>query len=132
MHQIDSIFIFFKEVKTNDRKSTFAYELLNKTLDQILLNSINISYIKKFCKFFIYTDVRYFALKHLQSNFEYVKSNETFIEIFIKKIMIKFLEKLLPKMSNPLMCADFLNKSYQVVGLISILALDSLYVLISK
>jgi U3 small nucleolar RNA-associated protein 19 len=166
--------------------------LFNKALDTILLNSINISSIKKLCKYSKHRDIRYFTLKYVNSNFINFKSNETFIENLInllslmpglikedessestslfvledisensnlinidyhrkmfsdcifkilhlelnlnlyKKIMTKFAEKLLPKMSNPLMCADFLNKSYQVGGLISILALDSLYVLISK
>jgi U3 small nucleolar RNA-associated protein 19 len=198
IENLDSLFQCIKEETksrinlSNDGDSTFSFDLLHKTLEKILLNLINIKLIKKLCKYLEYKDIRYFTLKYIDSNFEDLKSNETFIENLInllslipglikgdktseatslfvledisensnllnidyhrkifsdcifkilhlelnlnlyKKMMIKFPEKLLPKMSNPLMCADFLNKSYQVGGLISILALDSLYVLISK
>lgn len=49
-----------------------------------------------------------------------------------KKLLIKLPEKLLPKMSNPLMLADFLTQSYNSGGLISVLALNSLFVLINN
>jgi U3 small nucleolar RNA-associated protein 19 len=62
-----------------------------------------------------------FKILHLQLNSK-----------LFKKVLIKFPEKLLPKMSNPLMLTDFLNESYKIGGLVSILALNSLYVLISK
>ncbi len=51
---------------------------------------------------------------------------------FYKKLLIKLPEKLLPKMSNPLMLADFLTKSYNSGGLISVLALNSLFILINN
>ena len=49
-----------------------------------------------------------------------------------KKLLIKLPEKLLPKMSNPLMLADFLTQSYNSGGLISVLSLNSLFVLINS
>lgn len=51
---------------------------------------------------------------------------------FYKKLLIKLPEKILPKMSNPLMLSDFLTQSYNSGGLISILALNSLFVLITS
>ncbi len=48
-----------------------------------------------------------------------------------KKLLIKLPEKILPKMTNPLMLADFLTTSYNSGGLISVLALNSLFVLIN-
>ena len=81
MDKIDSILKSIKETISNDGKSTFAFELFNKALDTILLNSINISYIKKLCKYSKHHDIRYFTLKYVHSNFDDLKSNETFIEI---------------------------------------------------
>lgn len=49
-----------------------------------------------------------------------------------KKVLVKLPEKLFPKMSNPLLCTDFLNESYKLGGLISILALNGLYTLIAR
>jgi hypothetical protein len=51
---------------------------------------------------------------------------------FYKKLLIKLPEKILPKMSNPLMLSDFLTQSYNSGGLISVLALNSLFVLINN
>lgn len=51
---------------------------------------------------------------------------------FYKKLLIKLPEKILPKMSNPLMLSDFLTQSYNSGGLISVLALNSLFVLITS
>ena len=51
---------------------------------------------------------------------------------FYKKFLIKLPEKILPKMSNPLMLSDFLTQSYNSGGLISVLALNSLFVLITS
>lgn len=51
---------------------------------------------------------------------------------FYKKLLIRLPEKILPKMSNPLMLADFLTQSYNSGGLISVLALNSLFVLINN
>lgn len=48
-----------------------------------------------------------------------------------KKLLIKLPEKLIPKMTNPLMLADFLTQSYNSGGLISVLALNSLFILIN-
>lgn len=49
-----------------------------------------------------------------------------------KKLLIKLPEKLIPKMTNPLMLADFLTHSYNSGGLISVLALNSLFILINN
>jgi U3 small nucleolar RNA-associated protein 19 len=49
-----------------------------------------------------------------------------------KKLLIKLPEKILPKMSNPLMLADFLTQSYNKGGLISVLALNSLFILMNN
>lgn len=49
-----------------------------------------------------------------------------------KKLLIKLPEKLIPKMTNPLMLADFLTQSYNSGGLISVLALNSLFILINN
>jgi len=51
---------------------------------------------------------------------------------FYKKLLIKLPEKILPKMSNPLMLSDFLTQSYNSGGLISVLSLNSLFVLINN
>ena len=94
----------------SNEKSLFALEEISENS-----NLSNIDYNRK-----MFSDC-IFKILHSQLNTD-----------LFKKVLTKFPEKLLPKMSNPLMCTDFLNESYKVGGLISVLALDSLYVLISK
>lgn len=48
-----------------------------------------------------------------------------------KQLLLKLPDKIMPKMSNPLMLAGFLTQSYNIGGLISVLALNSLFVLIN-
>ncbi len=49
-----------------------------------------------------------------------------------KQVLKKLPNKILPKMSNPLILSDFLTQSYNMGGLISVLALNSLFVLITQ
>jgi U3 small nucleolar RNA-associated protein 19 len=49
-----------------------------------------------------------------------------------KRILVRAPDRLLTKMSNPLVMADFLTNSYNRGGLVSILALNGLFVLINK
>jgi U3 small nucleolar RNA-associated protein 19 len=49
-----------------------------------------------------------------------------------KRILVRAPSKLLTKMSNPLVLADFLTSSYNRGGLVSILALNGLFILINK
>ncbi|CAF0995006.1 unnamed protein product [Brachionus calyciflorus] len=49
-----------------------------------------------------------------------------------KKLLIKLPEKLIPKMTNPLMLSDFLTNSYNLDGLLSVLALNTLFILINS
>ena len=105
-----NLFSFIPGLIKGEKTSLFALEDVNESS-----NLLNIDYHRK-----MFSDC-IFKIIHLELD-----------SGLYKKIMMKFPEKLLPKMSNPLMCADFLNESYKVGGLISILALDSLYVLISK
>ena len=56
--------------------------------------------------------------------------NQLTVKLY-KKLLIKLPEKIIPKMTNPLMLADFLTNSYNTGGLISVLALNSLFILIN-
>ncbi|CAF0729897.1 unnamed protein product [Brachionus calyciflorus] len=94
-------------------------------------------------------DIKLFALKkqNLVANSKIIQQdahrklfNDCFVNFLkhqlspnlYKKLLIKLPEKLIPKMTNPLMLADFLTNSYNSGGLISVLALNSLFILISS
>ncbi|XP_071110974.1 nucleolar complex protein 4 homolog A-like isoform X1 [Haliotis cracherodii] len=49
-----------------------------------------------------------------------------------KKVLIIAKDKVMPRLSNPLVLSDFLTESYTVGGVISLLALDGLFLLINK
>ncbi|XP_067650867.1 nucleolar complex protein 4 homolog isoform X1 [Haliotis asinina] len=49
-----------------------------------------------------------------------------------KKVLIIAKDKVMPRLSNPLVLSDFLTESYTMGGVISLLALDGLFLLINK
>jgi len=49
-----------------------------------------------------------------------------------KSVLVMMHEKIIPFMTNPLQLSDFLTQSYAVGGVVSLLALNGLFVLINK
>ncbi|ELU14912.1 hypothetical protein CAPTEDRAFT_227825 [Capitella teleta] len=49
-----------------------------------------------------------------------------------KKVLISIHDKIMPRMANPLLLADFLTESYNIGGAISLLALNGLFILINN
>ncbi|KAI5434528.1 Maturation and nuclear export of 40S ribosomal subunits interacting protein, variant 2 [Lathyrus oleraceus] len=49
-----------------------------------------------------------------------------------KEVLVNLHQAVIPHLSNPIMLCDFLTKSYDVGGVVSVMALNSLYVLMTQ
>ncbi|KAG8364459.1 hypothetical protein BUALT_Bualt19G0131000 [Buddleja alternifolia] len=49
-----------------------------------------------------------------------------------KEVLVTFHQAVIPFLSNPIMLCDFLTRSYDVGGVVSVMALSSLYVLMTQ
>ncbi|KAI4328608.1 hypothetical protein L6164_020946 [Bauhinia variegata] len=49
-----------------------------------------------------------------------------------KEVLVNLHEAVIPHLSNPIMLCDFLTRSYDIGGVVSVMALSSLYVLMTK
>lgn len=49
-----------------------------------------------------------------------------------KQVLVSLHQAVIPHLSNPVMLCDFLTKSYDIGGVISVMALSSLYILLTQ
>ncbi|CAL5370091.1 unnamed protein product [Camellia sinensis] len=49
-----------------------------------------------------------------------------------KKVLVTLHREVIPYLSNPIMLCDFLTRSYDIGGVISVMALSSLYILMAQ
>ncbi|KAK6143323.1 hypothetical protein DH2020_023671 [Rehmannia glutinosa] len=49
-----------------------------------------------------------------------------------KEVLVKLHQAVIPYLSNPIMLCDFLTRSYDIGGVVSVMALSSLYILMTQ